>query len=342
MMWCSVTQAITLPDCGTAADSGRAGVVCVSGENNAIRLPDGQLRRLPQNVTIASVSPDGAHVNYRTASDSRGTRIVVDDADYLLANDLALGLYDRNSRYLAYTEGASHVWLLDMRRNVQVREALCEVDQATELKTLDRLVGLFDLPDGATRVLWHRKTDTVECYRFSTEASRSPDLAEVPVAKPEGAPETPPEVTPEAVPVVTRPVTTGKILSREHVTSKNPGNGVIGILQTTDLLRRGFQIYEAPADFSTAGQLRLVVDGDGATVINVKGHIVCSWDGNVGIPCEDLLFEPPGNDLGLAYIESKTVGDTTWHLVRFGRYAGWIPEGAAGRPKLIEQLAMGS
>ena len=79
-----------------------------------------------------------------------------------------------------------------------------------------------------------------------------------------------------------------------------------------------------------------------AKVLRPRGHTVCSWDGASGIPCAELLLTVSDGEPALAYIESKTVAAATWHLVRFGRYAGWIQQRGSGEPRLLgTQLAMG-
>ncbi|MCZ6658618.1 MAG: hypothetical protein O7C67_15095 [Gammaproteobacteria bacterium] len=309
----------------------------VPADGAAFRMRDGRLFRLPDNATGVKLSPDGRYVHYRMTVDNQGTQVVVNDIRYQLASEVAFGAFDRSSRYLAYTENQAGVWLLDIVRNEPKRHALCDAGDNggdNDQRHLDRLIGVFDLPDGQSRILWHRRTDSVECYSFVDRKPR-----EAPPTRSLARIETPKDV----VSAVSRPTPSGKVMPRWHVTSNNPTSGVIGTLHTADALRRGFQIFAEPVSAGfDGGTLEVIVDGDSDTVVNAKGHTVCSWDGKTGIPCADLLLTTPGNQPALAYIESKTVGRATWHLVRFGRYAGWMPHSAAGEPHLLgEQLAMG-
>lgn len=323
-------------------------VVAPPAEADDFRMPDGRLLQLPDNATGTNLSPDGRKVHYRMAPGEQGTQVIVNDIRYQLAHEVAFGGFDRRSRYLVYTENQADLWLLDTIRNEPKRHALCSAgddsgdtggdNDATARRHLDRLIGVFDLPGGPSRILWHRRTGSVECYSFTDrEPLRAPPprlLARIEII------ETPTDV----VPAVSRPTPSGKIMSGWHVKSKNPTSGVTGTLHTADALRRGFQIFVEPVSAgSDGGPLEIVVDGDSDTVVNANGHTVCSWDGKTGIPCADLLLTTPGNQPALAYIETKTVGRATWYLVRFGRYAGWMWHNSAEEPRLLGvQLAVGA
>ncbi len=323
-------------------------MVAPPAEAADFRMPDGRLLQLPDNATGANLSPDGRNVHYRMTRDGKDTQVVVNDINYQLASEVEFGGFDRRSRYLVYTENQADLWLLDTIRNEPKRHALCNPgddsgdngcdNDRTAERHLDRLMGVFDLPGGQSRILWHRRTDSVECYSFTDRKQPGAPpprlLARIEII------ETPPDL----VPAVSRPALSGKIMPRWHVISKNPTSGVTGTLHTVDALRRGFQIFVAPVSAGSDGDLlEIVVDGDSDTVLNAKGHSVCSWDGKTGVPCADLLLETTGSQPALAYIESKTVGRSTWHLVRFGRYAGWMPHSDAAEPHLLGmQLAVGA